>query len=103
MRSWVVTSLDASGKTTPLLPKPALYYSPRFSPDGQRLAIAIDDGKGTAVFIADLQRDTMSRVTFTGRANWDPVWAPDGKRFATLQQAESTNFFDEIRRQSPTN
>jgi serine/threonine-protein kinase len=79
VRPWIVAWLDASGQTTPLLSKPALYYSPRFSPDGQRLALGLDSGKGMDTFVADLQRDTMTRLTFTTGANWDPVWAPDGK------------------------
>jgi serine/threonine protein kinase len=79
VRAWSVAWLDVSGKTMPLLAKPALYYSPRFSPNGRQLAIGIDEGKGADIFIADLQRDTLSRVTFTGRTNSDPVWTPDGK------------------------
>jgi serine/threonine-protein kinase len=79
LRPWIVTWLDATGQTAPLLAKPGRYYSPRFSPDGQRLAVGIDDGKGMDTYVADLQRDTMSRLTFAAGTNWDPVWAPDGK------------------------
>ena len=39
VRRWPVVWLDASGKTQPLLARESLYYSPRFSPDGRRLAL----------------------------------------------------------------
>jgi Tol biopolymer transport system component len=79
MRPWTVAWLDSTGKTQPLLPKPGLYYSPRFSPDGRRLAVGIDSGKGADIFVHDLERDAVTRLTFTSRLNSDPVWAPDGK------------------------
>ena len=79
VRRWTVAWLDSSGKTQPLLPKPGLYYSPRFAPDGQRLAIGVDSGTGADIFIYDYQHDTMSRLTFTARMNSDPVWTPDAK------------------------
>jgi Protein kinase domain/WD40-like Beta Propeller Repeat len=50
---WTIGLLDAEGKAEPLLPKPELYYSPRFSPDGQRLAVGIDSGKGADLYIYD--------------------------------------------------
>jgi serine/threonine-protein kinase len=78
IQSWSVVWLDSSGSTRPLLAKQALYYSPRFSPDGKRLAIGVDDGKGADIFIYDWQQDTMSRLTFTAQMNSDPVWTPDG-------------------------
>jgi serine/threonine protein kinase/Tol biopolymer transport system component len=65
---------DASGRSTPLLPKPARYGSFRFSPDGTRLALSLEG----AIWIYELARETMTRVTFTGSAD-SPVWTPDGK------------------------
>jgi serine/threonine-protein kinase len=41
--------LDRSGATTPLRATPALWALPRFSPDGKRLALVIDDGRQTDV------------------------------------------------------
>ena len=38
-QSWPVWWLDNSGKTQPLITTPGLYIEPRFSPDGQRLAL----------------------------------------------------------------
>jgi serine/threonine-protein kinase len=79
---WTVSWLDGDGKTTPLLAKSALYYSPRVSPDGQRLAFGIDSGKGQEIYVYDSQRDVQVRLTYTGQPSADPVWAPDGKHLA---------------------
>ena len=74
-----VVWLDSSGKTQPLLAKPGIYYTPRISPDGRRLALGADTGKGQDIYVYDMQRDAMSRLTFDGKANAWPLWTPDGK------------------------
>jgi serine/threonine-protein kinase len=76
---WTIGWLDASGKTEPLLRKPELYYSPRFSPDGRRVAVGIDSGKGADLYTYDWQRDVALRLTYSGQVNADPVWTADGK------------------------
>ena len=76
-----VAWLDGNGKTQPLLVKPAVYGRPSLSPDGKRLALEITDGSGTAIWVYDWPRDTMTRVTFTGTA-LGPLWSPDGRYLA---------------------
>jgi Tol biopolymer transport system component len=61
------------------LPAPLREYgNPRLSPDGRRLAVVIED----QVWLYDLSRGALSRFTFEGDRNFDPVWTPDGKRIA---------------------
>ncbi len=55
------------------------YVMPRLSPDGQRLAVGIEETEAQ-VWIYDLARDALTRLTFEGAGNVDPVWTPDGKR-----------------------
>ena len=76
-----VASLDGAGKTQPLLAKPGVYARPSISPDGQRLAIEVTEGSGTDIWLYDWQRDTMTRLTFTGIA-YNPLWSPDGRYMA---------------------
>jgi serine/threonine-protein kinase len=73
-----VAWLDGAGKTQPLLAKPGVYGRPSLSPDGQRLALEVTEGSGTDIWAYDWQRDTMTRLTFTGKAT-GPVWTPDGR------------------------
>jgi serine/threonine-protein kinase len=74
-QAWQLASLDSTGKTRPLLAAPGAYLYPRLSPDGRKLAFT---GDGQDVYVHDLERDTTTRLTFTGNANV-PVWTPDGK------------------------
>jgi Tol biopolymer transport system component len=77
--SWTLSSLDNSGKTQPLQAQPGAYYTPRFSPDGKRLAYALSNGPSDDIWVKDLERDTTSRLSFFSGENRRPVWSPDGK------------------------
>ena len=83
-QSWPVWWLDNSGKTRPLIATPDVYVGPRFSPDGQRLALSQNSDNAQGIFVYDLQRETLSRLTFTTdlqRSSF-PTWSPDGKHIA---------------------
>jgi serine/threonine-protein kinase len=80
--------LDQAGKTEPLVPEPGFYITPRFSPDGRRLAV---DGFAAAVsdiWTYDLQRHAPQRLTFTSN-NFFPVWTPDGKHLVYSSQGST--------------
>ena len=78
--SQVIHWTDATGQREPLLAKPGAYFYPRISPDGKRL-VFVELGQGTAggdLWVYDLQRDAMTRLTFGGNAYY-PVWSPDAR------------------------
>ena len=81
-QAWQIAWLDSSGKMQPLLAAPHAYTTPRFSPDGRKLAYTDGD-----VYVHDIERDTTTRLTFTGDSGL-PVWAPDGKHLV-FQSAEN--------------
>ncbi|MCZ6879124.1 MAG: protein kinase, partial [Acidobacteria bacterium] len=72
--------VDRKGQEEPLAAEPQSYQSPRISPDGSRLAITIDESGGSDVWIYDLEREILTRLTFDPAADHFPVWAPDGQR-----------------------
>jgi serine/threonine-protein kinase len=74
MLQWV----DPSGKREPLMTKPGAYRQPRLSPDGNRIALTIGEGSNTDIWVFDLQRFTMTRLTFGG-GNVYSIWSPDGR------------------------
>jgi len=78
-RGWSISWVDSSGKTQPLHAPLGKYLTPRFSPDGKRLAFSMTNGQGDDIWVKDLDRDTHSRLTFLPGQNRWPVWTPDGK------------------------
>ncbi len=59
------------------------YLQPRISPDGKRVAIAIGEvAADRDVWLYDLVRRTMTRLTFDVGEDETPVWSPDGTRIA---------------------
>jgi Tol biopolymer transport system component len=74
----IVAWLDGEGKAQPLSAKPGAYSNLGLSPDGRRLAVEVEEQSGTDLWVYDWQRDTMTRLTFTGKVN-HPVWSQDGE------------------------
>jgi serine/threonine-protein kinase len=77
--------LDNAGKTTPLLAKPEIYFSPIFSPDGTHLALAITASGN--VWSYDWQRDILQKISSTPGRNFIPVWTADGKGIVYRSQS----------------
>jgi Tol biopolymer transport system component len=71
--------MDRQGNFTPLRETLGDYYAPALSPDGKRLALAINDGKRIDIWVYELAHDTLTRLTFAG-SNLTPIWTPDGQR-----------------------
>jgi eukaryotic-like serine/threonine-protein kinase len=72
--------VDRSGESEPLPLPPGPYSSPRYSPDGDRLALEAVDPKND-VYLYDFEDGTMNRLTFAS-TNTFPVWTPDGRQVA---------------------
>ena len=70
-----------NGTEQPIAAPPHNYTFPRISPDGKRMAASVEEGE-QQIWVYDFSRDALSRLTFDGTANVDPVWTPDGKRIA---------------------
>jgi WD40 repeat protein len=49
------------------------------SPDGRRLAVAVAGGKGSDLWIKELDRGPLSKLTFGEEASARPAWTPDGR------------------------
>lgn len=76
-----LASIDRAGVVEPLPGTERLYYMPRLSPQGDRLAITVMEEGIYSVWILDLTRETLDRLTWEG-SNMAAVWSPDGRRIA---------------------
>jgi serine/threonine-protein kinase len=73
--------IEPGGKVQPFGIKPGLYQSPRFSPDGSKLALTVRL-PNPEIWIYDLKRGTLQQMTSAPGENEVPVWSPDGKQIA---------------------
>jgi serine/threonine protein kinase/Tol biopolymer transport system component len=74
--------VDRSGVETSLTAIKGTYFNPCFSPDGKRVAIIIDEGKGICnIWIHDVARGTPTPLTSRGcDINSQNSWSPDGTK-----------------------
>ena len=67
------------GKEEQLAAPPRAYQQPRFSPDGTRIAVSSTDQEQD-IWIWDLRRTRLTRLTLDPSREWFPAWTPDGRR-----------------------
>jgi Tol biopolymer transport system component len=76
-----------------------LYVRPRLSPDGKRIAVQRRDPQtGTDdIWLVDLARSTVSRLTFDPSSQTHPTWSPDGSRIVfTSDQDGLSNLYQRL-------
>jgi serine/threonine-protein kinase len=78
LRQLVIT--DRKGVVVTRLREQHNYVNPRFSPDGNRIAVSMDANGTRDIWVYDLRSGTLGRATTQGRINDRPEWFPDGSR-----------------------
>ncbi len=71
--------VSRSGVATPFGAEPKGFESPRFAPDGRRIALDIGAESGSDVWVFDIAQRVWSRLTTNGVSN-HAIWTPDGRR-----------------------
>lgn len=75
--------MDREGREEPIdLPVRAYAY-PSIDPSGKLVALDIRD-QDNDIWIWDIARHTLRRLTFDRAVNQYPVWSPDGRRVASM-------------------
>jgi len=64
---------------------PGSYSTPRFSPDGRRVAMGVTTANSQDIWIYDIDRNTFTRLT-TEVVNVRPEWTPDGRQVVFISQ-----------------
>jgi serine/threonine-protein kinase len=78
----VISWLYSSGKIEPLIQEPGDYATPRLSPDGTRLALALSlEGKQN-IWVYNIGPGNWNRLTFGSSPEFLPTWTPDGQYLA---------------------
>ena len=79
---WVSRNGDEELLAAP--PRDYRYVS--VSPDGRRAAVEIVSNGGTDVWVAELSRGTLTRITTDPGEDTNPLWSPDGQRLLFVSE-----------------
>ena len=71
--------VDRQGKIEPLAAPARTYSNAALSPDGQQVAVTITSGT-SELWIYDLTRGSLTRLTSEQGSSINPLWTPDGRR-----------------------
>ena len=87
--------VERDGREQPLAAPARPYVYPRMSPDGTRIALDVRDQEND-IWVWDLGRETLSRLSFDAGTDDYPVWMPDGQQ--VLYSAPTEGRRDAFRR-----
>jgi TolB protein len=59
---------------------PDMTSSPRFSPDGRRILMSLQQGGNSNIYVIDLGSRTTTKITSTNAIDTSPSFSPDGSR-----------------------
>jgi serine/threonine protein kinase len=77
-----LTRVDPKGNAVPLTNERRAFRNVRVSPDGQRLALTIQQEGDADAWVYEMANDTLTRLTSTPWSENFALWTPDGTRVA---------------------
>src|SRR5690349_16960292 len=72
----------ATGQQRPLVAGSGSYFSPRWSPDGTRLAYVAAEGGNPQLYVRWMGTGESARITGLPNSPSGVAWSPDGRRIA---------------------
>ena len=80
---WLIDA--ASGEQRPIVASSGNHFSPRWSPDGRRLAyVSTAEGASPQLFVRWMDSGQSARITGLAASPQGINWSPDGRRIAYL-------------------
>jgi serine/threonine-protein kinase len=86
----VLVWVDRNGKEEAIGAPPRAYGYTHLSPDATRVALDIRDEESD-IWIWDLTRRTLARLTFDPVVNYSGIWTPDGKNVVYGTESTEAN------------
>ena len=80
--------IDSKGNETPLPVSSNDYQNLNISPDGTKVAVCMTTEGNADIWIWNLGRETMTRLTFDEAEDSGPIWTPDGQRIVFFSARE---------------
>jgi serine/threonine-protein kinase len=74
-----LVAVDRAGGERQLIDEPGAFSDPYLSPDGRHLVVSVQ-GTHQDLWLVDLPRRMLSRLTFDLTEEFSPRWTPDGRR-----------------------
>ncbi|HKR59003.1 MAG TPA: protein kinase, partial [Pyrinomonadaceae bacterium] len=77
-----LTWFDPEGKKLGTVGEPADYSTVALSPDERRAALGLldADGRASDLWVTDVVRGNLTRLTFDPQSDSDAIWSPDGSQ-----------------------
>jgi len=69
---------------------PGMTFSPRFSPDGQRVIMSLQNGGNSAIYEMDLRSRQKRQLTPGTSIDTSPTYSPDGRQVAFETDRDGT-------------
>ena len=91
-----ITWFDRQGDKLGTVGEAGHHLGVRLSPDGGRLAVnTVDPQTGNYdIWVRDLRRDAVTRLTFHAAVDRSPVWSPDGTRIAFSSRRDGSGIYE---------
>jgi TolB protein len=70
----------ASGRREVVGNFPGMSFSPRFSPDGDKIVMSLQQGGNSNIYVMGLSSKTTTRLTSTAAIDTSPSYSPDGRQ-----------------------
>lgn len=78
----VLLNLDNPNQRETIGDFPGMSFAPRFSPDGQRVVMSLQQGANSNIFVMDLRSRRTTRLTDAPAISTAPSYSPDGRQIA---------------------
>ncbi len=86
--------MSVDGKTSALKITPGSWGNPRFSPNGDQIALQVAYGSHDQIAVYDWKSERVTQLTFDAANHRFPAWTPDGQRIVyTSDEGGAANLF----------